>query len=210
MMWRTMMWMVMCGAMLGCERGAAQALETEEAEQGPQAPAVSGGAEVAARDFMMAWVYGDGERMFRLHEDSGPGGTWCGSEEFVRSLERARGLVSPERCAEAVALTRDERGAEAGEEAVLLAYQLRLVCQDSKAGCAAWAWRVFETGLLGCGLRPVSFEIKQVVEEGERASAYVDVRGEAGEVKRRVTLVRGAGAWRVTSGLDELCAQEGK
>jgi hypothetical protein len=157
----------------------------------------------AASGFMTAWVYGDGARMFAIHEESGPGGSWCGSAQFVRSLERARSVISPERCAEAVALTEDERAEEAGEEAVLLAHQLRLVCKDERAGCQEWSRRVFETALDGCA-RPTGFVVQQVQGDAARATAYVDVEGGAGG-KRKLDLTWDGGAWRVVTPLMELC-----
>jgi hypothetical protein len=149
--------------------------------------------------------------MFALHEDSGPGGAWCGSAEFVRSLERARSLRSEERCAEARALTSGEAGEEVGEEAILLAHQLRLVCGEERAGCKEWARRVFETGMEGCALKPASFVVQQVQTDGSRATAYVDVVGAAGgaAVKRRVEVARVEGAWRVVTPLEGLCGAEG-
>lgn len=179
-------------ALCGCER-----------ELGPEQQAV--------HDFMMAWSYSDAARMFALHEDSGPGGAWCGSAEFVRSLERARSLRSDERCAEARALTSGEAGEEVGEEAILFAHQLRLVCGEERAGCKEWARRVFETGFGECALRPASFVVQQVQSDGSRATAYVDVVGAAGgaAVKRRVEVARVEGAWRVVTPLEGLCGAEG-
>lgn len=138
--------------------------------------------------------HGDRETLFTLHRDSVDGGPFC-APSFERAWGAA-GSATPEACAQARAVA----GADASEEARLLALTIDFRCSHPEGSCTDLARTAFLKSPRQAPLSSLQVDHIEVRPDGQSAAAHVTLGRREQPPERTVfTLERVGEDWLLTT-----------